>query len=469
MPDTPLVDAMPPLSDEDQRKLRLAISAPRALGPIAQSAQPPAPPDMLSGAPPVSALGLGAPSQPRDLSTAEYLRNQVAAEPKQSQFQPQRYSPLREAVGLGLSALSGVRSTPTGINIDPSIAGQTARAFEAAPAEAAKEKFSVAKQSWQDQLKGLQDVQQAENTESEIKARTVPKPTAEKNRTTANILADLTDKAISEGRDPNTDPQVQQVQAEMAKDPAAAKENKAVSGISKGKPAFAVQTPDGWIDPQTKQPIPDFSPQPSFAETGLWEPVMVPSPDGGMVPGRFNKRTGQTVADQSGGKGAPLPREASKAVDAALTQARESDTRQRVMHDNSQRALQGDQQAMLALVANHIGMTLGQQKGARINQTVWNEAVQSSPILARAQAKFDDRGYLSGVVLTPDQIKSMVDLADERRMRQWQQAADAAKQYGVEGTVQIPPDVQQALQPAAPKAGGITIRRDANGRIIGVE
>ena len=53
------------------------------------------------------------------------------------------------------------------------------------------------------------------------------------------------------------------------------------------------------------------------------------------------------------------------------------------MDKNLKDALAGDQQAMLSLVANHIGMTLGAQKGARINQAVWNEAVESAPWLAR--------------------------------------------------------------------------------------
>jgi hypothetical protein len=73
-----------------------------------------------------------------------------------------------------------------------------------------------------------------------------------------------------------------------------------------------------------------------------------------------------------------------------------------------------DQQAMLSLVANHIGMTLGAQKGSRINQAVWNEAIASTPLLARVEAKFDSEGYLTGVTLAPEQMRSMVALAHEK-------------------------------------------------------
>jgi len=88
--------------------------------------------------------------------------------------------------------------------------------------------------------------------------------------------------------------------------------------------------------------------------------------------------------------------------------------RQKTMAKNVVDAGKGDQQAMLSLVSNHIGMTLGGQKGARINQAVWNEAIASAPWLSTIAAKFSGDGYLSGVTLTPDQMKSMLNLANEK-------------------------------------------------------
>jgi hypothetical protein len=99
-------------------------------------------------------------------------------------------------------------------------------------------------------------------------------------------------------------------------------------------------------------------------------------------------------------------------------------SRKETMDKNLEHALQGDQQAMLSLVANHIGMTLGAQKGARINQAVWNEAVASAPWIEASASKWFHReptsgdlifdGYKSGVTLTPDQMRSMVQLAHEQ-------------------------------------------------------
>lgn len=88
--------------------------------------------------------------------------------------------------------------------------------------------------------------------------------------------------------------------------------------------------------------------------------------------------------------------------------------RTKTMDQNLVNAKNGDQQAMLSLVANHIGMTLGAQRGARITRAVWDEAVSSTPWLEKIKAKFDDRGYLSGVTLAPEQMDQMVRLAHEK-------------------------------------------------------
>jgi hypothetical protein len=85
-----------------------------------------------------------------------------------------------------------------------------------------------------------------------------------------------------------------------------------------------------------------------------------------------------------------------------------------VMDKNLVDVLAGNQQAMLSLLSNHIGMTLGLQKGARITQTAGNEAVATAPWLGRIAAHFGADGYLSGVVLTPEQARQMVDLAHDR-------------------------------------------------------
>jgi len=105
---------------------------------------------------------------------------------------------------------------------------------------------------------------------------------------------------------------------------------------------------------------------------------------------------------------------ARKEVNKAKGDYESAIDRQDTMHKNLEAAKKGDQQAMLSLVANHIGMTLGAQKGARITRAVWDEATQSAPALERVKAKFDDRGYLTGVVLTPDQMEQMVRLGDEK-------------------------------------------------------
>lgn len=213
---------------------------------------------------------------------------------------------------------------------------------------------------------------------------------------------------------------------------------KPVQGTLNGHPAWGLyDTKNGWMN---ANPGPDFgkpmgqgwAPPPSFAETGMYEPVNVYDPNAQQFePGQFNKRTGQTSVSATSGKPFAVPTSAMTQIDKAREAAREADTRLRVMTQNEADALKGNQQAMISLVANHIGMTLGQQKGARINQAVWDEAVQSAPWLQRAEARFGKDGVLSGVTLSPDQIRQMVDLAKQRRDLQWRQAAETGQQYGI--------------------------------------
>jgi hypothetical protein len=113
--------------------------------------------------------------------------------------------------------------------------------------------------------------------------------------------------------------------------------------------------------------------------------------------------TGGKVDTQAAKSTADSEREYQSAIDRTKT-----------MDSNLRDALTGDQQAMLSLVANHIGMTLGAQKGSRINKAVWEEAIQSTPWLARMGAKFNSNGYLSGVTLAPEQMRQMVKLAHEK-------------------------------------------------------
>jgi hypothetical protein len=91
-----------------------------------------------------------------------------------------------------------------------------------------------------------------------------------------------------------------------------------------------------------------------------------------------------------------------------------------------------DQQAMLSLLANHLGMTMGLQKGARLNQAIIDEAAKSQPWLSRMGAKFDKDGYLSGLTLGPEQMKSMVNLARERYKEDISKARSTAKYAGAD-------------------------------------
>jgi hypothetical protein len=137
-------------------------------------------------------------------------------------------------------------------------------------------------------------------------------------------------------------------------------------------------------------------------------------------------------------------------LDAALV-------RQDTMHKNLKAALNGDQQAMLSLVANHIGMTLGAQKGARITRAVWDEAASSTTWWDKKMSEFfhtdpttGDKvfdGWKRGITLAPEQMHQMVQLGDEKVDTLNKQVDHIEDEYssdlGARGrgkTVSAPPD-----------------------------
>lgn len=223
-----------------------------------------------------------------------------------------------------------------------------------------------------------------------------------------------------------------------------------MSGTVNGKQAYAYPSPDGqgFVDANTGARLKNFVPAPSFAETGLFEQTTAFDPKSGtMVPARFDRRSGQIVGYGNEKNLVPISPEAGNQIGKSLEAAREADTRLETMQQNYKDGLNGDQQAMLSLLANHIGMTLGLQKGARITQAIYEEAMQSAPWLARVKSKFDKDGYLTGVTLTPEQMNQMMQLADQKRGYLWEQAQQTGANYGV--PLNVAP-----MQRRTPQGGG---------------
>ena len=125
---------------------------------------------------------------------------------------------------------------------------------------------------------------------------------------------------------------------------------------------------------------------------------------------RFAFSVGQ-AGEKEGKQDHALRAETVKAYQPTLDSAE----RMNVMTESYEKAVKDhDQQAMLNLLANHLGMTMGLQKGARMTRDIIREAQQSAPWLQSMEAKFDKDGYLSGVNLTPNQMRQMVALGQSR-------------------------------------------------------
>lgn len=102
-----------------------------------------------------------------------------------------------------------------------------------------------------------------------------------------------------------------------------------------------------------------------------------------------------------------------------------------IMSENYEKAVKDhDQQAMLSLLSNHLAMTIGLAKGARITKDIIDEAKNSRPWLQGMEAKFDKDGVLSGVTLTQPQMRQMVDLGRSRFTEDLQKSRSQARYLG---------------------------------------
>jgi hypothetical protein len=133
--------------------------------------------------------------------------------------------------------------------------------------------------------------------------------------------------------------------------------------------------------------------------------------------------------------------------------------------DEAYRAAQenpNNQQAQVALLMAHIGMTLGVVKGARVGKAQIEEAEDSRTLFAGAASKlnFDKNGNLDwtdpirkGVTLTPDQMKQMVDLGHQR-MQILHQNIGVMHDALSPDQMGIQPIGTTLSEPPAPKSGG---------------
>lgn len=138
----------------------------------------------------------------------------------------------------------------------------------------------------------------------------------------------------------------------------------------------------------------------------------------------------------------------------AFSTYQQSQSRMDVMQTSYEEATRdpGNQQAMLNLLASHLGMTMGLQPGARMNQAIINEAQRSGYLDERIQSHFGPDGYMTGVVLTPRQMSQMLNLAQGRLMEDARAVKDTEAYLGRSGQAPITPRVPGQGQGAA--AGG---------------
>jgi hypothetical protein len=166
-------------------------------------------------------------------------------------------------------------------------------------------------------------------------------------------------------------------------------------------------------------------------------PIVKPIERGGKPHEVMYDKKGNEIKDlgESGEKPPALSlnlgREEKNDLIKAYQPTLDSAERMNVMTESYEKAIKDhDQQAMLNLLANHLGMTMGLQKGARLTKDIINEAKQSQPWLQGIESKFDKDGYLAGVTLSPNQMRQMVALGQERYAEDAKKSRSTAQYLG---------------------------------------
>lgn len=207
------------------------------------------------------------------------------------------------------------------------------------------------------------------------------------------------------------------------------------------------------FDPKTRQLVPlTFNGQPLMpkqpapkelsAENDLKNQILAAEQKGDMPTVKklqqqlkdLNPQAEQRFSFQIGSAGDKQDTAQKAQVFKVYQPVMDSAERFNVMADAYEKAIKDhDQQAMLNLLYNHMGMTMGLQKGARMTQDLIREAQQSQPWLQGIKAKFDNQGYLSGVTLSPQQMRQMVGLAQNRFGEDAKKAGGEARFLGYQG------------------------------------
>jgi hypothetical protein len=289
----------------------------------------------------------------------------------------------------------------TQLNRQAEEAGLTHRLGEENTAEAENQQRGAATAATEETTREAPG--KAASLEAEQGAQTgnLESETAQRNEPSlAAGYAHAVNQAIKEGRDPATDPIVQHL-------------SDAITSLQK-QPAEKTPTPqeDVYQDLLKKGKTPEQA-----LEATKERPASIRV---------------ETPGEQRGAKNDLL-----KAYQPTLDSAE----RMNVMTESYEKAIKDhDQQAMLNLLANHLGMTMGLQKGARLTKDIIHEAQASQPWLQGMEAKFDKDGYLAGVTLLPNQMRQMVNLGQERYSEDAKKSRSTAQYLGAhdDGPERIP-------------------------------
>lgn len=257
-----------------------------------------------------------------------------------------------------------------------------------------------------------------------------------------------------------------QARVQVMKDAQEAKpaqaETQAVTLMIAGKPHTVL------VNKGTGQTIKDLGE--TKDQTGPQTLMVVPGPNGNQVvaakPG-MNLPAGAMSTTQMGGQGEKFDKDyvvpargveqSYQMMDQAYKEYKDARAQGKELPTGAQ--------SMLAL-STHLSTTFGNVKGSRVTKDMIAEHLGARGLTDSATVAI--QRLTNGDQLSPAQWEAFHDLIRQSRDLKWKQATDEAKRKNLPVDF-LPNDLGGSTGAAPSGTGGITIHRDAQGRIVGIQ
>lgn len=153
-----------------------------------------------------------------------------------------------------------------------------------------------------------------------------------------------------------------------------------------------------------------------------------PKPKAAATPAGPSSSSGGSATHPVGYVGSPEYKQLIKQATDAQKDFNAASTNLSTMLKTAREAKQGDGAAQVGIVSSYLKTVVGGQgTGVRITKPEWDAAVKTRPFLEGIKASFSPDGYLTGAVISPEQVDQMVNEVHQKTKSLFENVSTARK------------------------------------------